>query len=117
MKEGMFICLLVKTGSKSTVRDGSSAPVIMDTSTDDSEIPLQKQLYLGRDYRRTDGPIRIIFGWCRANIIPNVVLEVHHDRRTQPTFVEDTALQTAPDLDPLHGRRRTWTAGPGVHFR
>ena len=24
----------------------------------------------------------VTFGWCRANIIPNVVLEVHHDPTT-----------------------------------
>ena len=35
-----------------------------------------------RTWLPTDGPIGITFGWCRANIIPNVVLEVHHDPTT-----------------------------------
>ena len=79
MQEGRFICHLVKTGFRSATPDGSSSPVIMETSTDSFKSPLQKRLYLGRDYGQTDWRIFIIFAWQRAEIIPNVVLRAHHD--------------------------------------
>ena len=71
----MFLCPLVKTGSKSAVRVGSSAPLIMETSSDDDESPLQNLLYLGRHCRRTDRPMEIIFGWCRANGVSVAIKE------------------------------------------